>query len=98
MSDFGTDDSLICYANETIPEIFKYDNYDCLFVFLEFSTLFHAFLLLFLFLYFKLRKQKKRVNQNTHVQDETSTETTTPEVRVSYPRLGRFLSLVTIKV
>lgn len=89
----------ICYANETIFELFNYDKYDHFIILLEFSTVFHAFFVLFLLLCaVKLKKQKRRVNDASVSREEPVTETTHPEFQQNYPRLGRFLSLVNMKM
>lgn len=100
MTDFeSVDSSRVCYANQTHFITYRFKNYENLATLLEFSALINAIFILFLLLcVVKLRKQKNCVTEENSIPDEPSTESTKPEVRESYPRLGRFLSLITIKL
>lgn len=100
MTDFGTDDSTeICYRNDTMHQTNNYESYGNLMIILEFSAFFHAFFFsLLIICIVKSRKQAESTNKGDNVKDHTLTETVSPEVQVSYPKLGRFLSLVAIKL
>lgn len=100
MISFDTGDSReICYANETISATFRYEDYNQWLVLLSFSATFHAgFLLLLHSCAVKFGKYKKDCEEEAIVQDESPTEATLKPVEVFHRRLGRFLSLVNIKL
>lgn len=100
MTDFDPDASTeICYPNDTTHQTISYESYENLMIIFEFSALFHAFFFsLLIVCVVKLRKQAESTNEGDNINDQALTETVIQEVQVSYPKLGRFLSLVAIKL
>lgn len=99
MTDFERDESRkFCYANDTVFKTTTYDKLQHLIIIFESSALFHAIFLSFLIIcVIRFRKQKN--TEDSDIKDNFSAETANiKEVQVSYRKLGRFLSLVTIKL